>query len=248
VRAILTYHSIDPSGSVISVDEATFRGHVAWLASSGVRATTVPGLLALPPEANAVALTFDDACATFATAAWPALRAAGLPATLFVVTDHAGGANSWGTRGQRIPRLDLLGWDALGRLAEEGVTIEAHSRSHPDLRRLTAAARADEMEGCAERIRQELGRRPEGFAYPYGAHDEPVVAQARRTWRWACTAALAPLRGADDPHRLPRLDAYYFRRPTALEAWDTPAFRGRLRLRALARRARAAVLDRGPSR
>ena len=31
---ILTYHSIDPSGSAISLDEACFRRHVDWLASS----------------------------------------------------------------------------------------------------------------------------------------------------------------------------------------------------------------------
>jgi peptidoglycan/xylan/chitin deacetylase (PgdA/CDA1 family) len=245
VRAIVTYHSVDPSGSVISVAPEAFRAHVTWLAASGVRVTSVGELLALPPDANAVALTFDDAVANFATEAWPALRAAGLTATLFVVTDYAGRANDWGTRGHRIPRLDLLSWEALGRLAGEGASIEAHSRTHPDLRTVDPARLADEMEGSAERLARELGRRPEGFAYPYGAHDERVTAQARRHWRWACTTALGALRGGEDAHRLPRLDAYYLRKPDGWAGWDTPAFRRRLRIRALARRARAAVLERG---
>ena len=36
MRAILTYHSIDGSGSPVSVDEAAFRRHVDWLASGAV--------------------------------------------------------------------------------------------------------------------------------------------------------------------------------------------------------------------
>jgi peptidoglycan/xylan/chitin deacetylase (PgdA/CDA1 family) len=245
VRAIVTYHSIDPTGSVISVAPEAFRAHVAWLAGRGLRVTTVPELLALPPDADAVALTFDDAAVNFATDAWPVLRAAGLPATLFVVSDFAGRANEWEALGHRIPRLDLLSWDALGRLAADGVAIEAHSRTHPDLRTVDPALLEDEMDGAAERIARELGRRPEGFAYPYGAYDKSVVAQARRSWSWACTTELAALRGGEDPHRLPRLDAYYLRQPDGWAGWDTPAFRRRIRLRALARRARAVVLERG---
>ena len=37
MKAILTYHSVDETGSVISIDERSFRRHVAWLASSAVR-------------------------------------------------------------------------------------------------------------------------------------------------------------------------------------------------------------------
>jgi peptidoglycan/xylan/chitin deacetylase (PgdA/CDA1 family) len=246
MRAIVTYHSVDDSGSVISVAPDAFRAHVAWLAASDVRVTTVTELLALPPEADAVALTFDDAVANFATVAWPALSDAGLTATVFVVTDRAGQTNAWETRGHDIPRLDLLGWDALGRLAAEGVVVEAHSRTHPDLRAAPAERLRDEMAGAAERIARELGRRPEGFAYPYGAFDERVVSEARDTWRWACTTELAPLGGGEDPHRLPRLDAYYLRRPEGYAGWHTAGFRRRLQFRALARRARSAVLDRGP--
>lgn len=245
MRAILTYHSIDESGSVISVTQEAFGRHVAVLRARGVRATTVDELLGLPDGMDAVALTFDDAFANFATGAWPALRDAGFPATLFVVTEHAGGWNDWSQHGLAVPRLPLLDWDALAALAEAGVRIEAHSRTHPDLRGLAPAALAEEMEGAADRLAGTLGRRPEGFAYPYGVADGPAVAQARRSWRWACTTELAPLDGGEDAHRLPRVDAYYLRRPDALEAWGTPGFRRRLRLRALARRARAALRPRG---
>ena len=37
MRAVLTYHSIDDSGSPISLAEKDLRGHVAWLAARAVR-------------------------------------------------------------------------------------------------------------------------------------------------------------------------------------------------------------------
>jgi len=65
MRAILTYHSIDESGSVISVSESVFRGHVTWLARSAVRVVSIDTLMHLPADANAVALTFDDGFVNF---------------------------------------------------------------------------------------------------------------------------------------------------------------------------------------
>jgi len=241
MRAILTYHSIDGSGSPISVDREAFREHVAFLASGAVRVTDLAGVLAAPADADAVALTFDDAFANFATEAWPLLRERRLPVTLFVVSAHAGGTNDWGGRAQPgIPTLPLLDWDALGRLAEEGVTLGAHSRTHPDLRRLDDAALADEVAGSGEAVAARTGRRPEAFAYPYGAHDARV-AGAAAAYRFACTTALRPLRGAEDARRLPRLDAFYLRSGGAIRRWGTPRLAAWLRWRRALRAARAAV-------
>ena len=55
MKAILTYHSVDDSGSAVSVSPDTFRRHVRWLASWRVRVVTVPELLALPPASDASA-------------------------------------------------------------------------------------------------------------------------------------------------------------------------------------------------
>jgi peptidoglycan/xylan/chitin deacetylase (PgdA/CDA1 family) len=245
MRAILTYHSIDDSGSPISVDRAAFREHVAFLASGAVRVTDIAGVLAQPEDAQAVALTFDDAFANFATEAWPLLRDRGLPAMLFVVSGHAGGTNAWGGREQAgIPTLPLLDWDDLGRLAEEGVTLGAHSRTHPDLRGTDDAALADEVAGSADVIAARTGRRPEAFAYPYGAQDTRVASAAAAAYRFACTTDLRLLARDEEALLLPRLDAYYLRGPGRLARWGTPALTGYLRLRAATRALRAAV--RGP--
>ncbi len=239
MRAILTYHSIDASGSAISVDPETFRRHVRWLAGSGVHVVAVEELLRLPPEAEALALTFDDAFANFAQLAWPLLRDHGMPVTLFVATEYVGGSNSWSaSRRLAVPRLPLLDWQTLGRLAEEGVALGSHSRTHPDLRGLPAAALREEVEGSARGLEAKTGRAPTGFAYPYGYYDAAAVEAVRGRYMWACTVELRMLGTQENPWLTPRLDAYYLRSPGRLEAWGTQRFRRQLWLRASARRVR----------
>jgi peptidoglycan/xylan/chitin deacetylase (PgdA/CDA1 family) len=240
VRAILTYHSLDDSGSPISVSPDVFRAHVSWLAAGHVR---VLPLGAVVDEANdrdasdAVAITFDDACANVGSVGAPLLADHGLPYTLFAVTQFVGRTNLWdGSAEAGIPELRLLSWEELGRLHGEGAEIGAHTRTH---RRLPAVARSlvdDELAGSAAAIAAELGIQPQSFAYPYGAYDRLVADRARALFRWSCTTDLRALRPTDDRALLPRLDMYYFRHVGQLEAWGTPAFRHRLWVRSSARR------------
>ncbi len=242
MRAILTYHSIDPSGSPISLDRDAFRRQMAWLATGRVRVMRVADLLAAPPDGDAVALTFDDGCRNLAIEAAPLLAESGFPWTLFVVTDRVGGTNDWtGGRGFNIPELQLLDWKQLGRLAEQGVEIGAHTRTHPRLASLGAAEAADEIEGSAQRITSELGIRPAGFAYPYGELNEAATGAAGRTFDWAVTTELRSLGRSEDAHRLPRLDAFYLREPGRLEAWGSSRFWLYLRWRQGLRRVRAVL-------
>jgi peptidoglycan/xylan/chitin deacetylase (PgdA/CDA1 family) len=239
MRAILTYHSIDDSGSPVSVGEAAFRRHVAWLASGAVRVVHLAELAGVAPGVDAVALTFDDGFANFGTRAWPLLKAHDLPVTVFVVADHVGRTNAWG--GQEapgIPTLPLLDWHAVATLADEGVVLGAHSRTHADLRAVRGTELADEIGGVAERVMAETGRRPEAFAYPYGHWSAAAVEAVGRSYRWGCTTEHRVLGAREDPYRLPRLDAFYFRRG-GLEGWGTPAFRTGVRIRGALRRLRA---------
>ena len=235
MRAILTYHSIDASGSAISVDAATFRRHVRWLATSGVEITTIEHLVTSPPETEAVALTFDDGFTSFASHGWPLLRDHGFRVTLCVVADRVGRTNGWSTLGRTIPSLPLLDWASLARLAEEGVTLGSHSRTHCDLRACSEDGLADEVAGAAARIAAETGRRPALFAYPFGAWDQSVRSAVGATHRHACTTALRPLGDVEDPLCLPRLDAYYLRTPGRLESWGSAGLRRYLWLRARGR-------------
>ncbi len=242
MRAILTYHSIDPSGSPISVAPEEFRGHVRWLASGAVRVVPLATLPAVPDGQDAVALTFDDGFANFGEIAAPLLRDHGLPATVFVVAGHAGGTNAWGGRSDaRVPTLPLLDWEGLARLTEWGMTLGAHTRTHPHLTRLPAEGRVDELQGALETIRSRTGRAPDQFAYPYGDLDVGVVEEVRPVYRLAVTTELRALGASEDAVQLPRLDMFYWRAPGQLEGWGSARFNRTLWLRAQARRARGAL-------
>jgi len=242
MRAILTYHSIDPSGSVISTNEETFRRHVKWLAGGEVKVVSVPDLLELGDDVDAVALTFDDGFANFEETAARILKDAGLGATVFVVTDCVGGTNSWEFRsGANVPMLPLMDWHQLSKLHEEGFVIGAHTRSHENLARLRGAALTEELGGCADRIARELGTRPAGFAYPFGATSTSAVREVSQVFDFGCTTEFRPLDDAEHVHLLPRLDMFYFREPGRLESFGTPAFARYVSIRGKGRRLRSSI-------
>jgi peptidoglycan/xylan/chitin deacetylase (PgdA/CDA1 family) len=240
MRAILTYHSIDSSGSPISVSEESFRAHVQFLGSGRVTVVPLADLPTVPDEKDAVALTFDDGFLNFTSMAMPELSRRGLAATVFVVSDAVGGSNEWGGRpSPGIPKLPLMGWEDLGRARDAGFEIGAHTRTHPWLTSLEQGQLEDEVTGCVDRISTEIGKRPRHFAYPYGDVNERVARVARDTFELSVTTELRPVDSGDDPARLPRLDAWYLQKPGVLESWGSPAFRRRLWIRAQGRRVRA---------
>jgi len=229
VKAILTYHSIDDSGSPISVSAAAWTAHAEWLSQRRVRVLGLDDLIAHPHAGDdAVAVTFDDGFLN-ARSALETLRAHGLPVTLFVVSGHVGGTNAWGGRvASGIPTLPLLGWDDLEKLLARGVSIEAHTRTHPRLTTLSGVALGDELQGCREDLETRLGVRSTHLAYPYGDFDDAVVATAARSYRAGHTTTFRVMEQAHDRMRLPRLDMYYFGVRGRLEAWGAPGFRRRL--------------------
>jgi peptidoglycan/xylan/chitin deacetylase (PgdA/CDA1 family) len=62
----------------------------------------------------------------------------------------------------------VLGWDALRRLAAEGLAIGAHTQTHPLLHRVSADQAYAEAAGALADLRREIGFVPPVFAYPGG--------------------------------------------------------------------------------
>ena len=242
MKAILTYHSVDDSGSVISIDERTFARHVRWLAAGSVRVLPLDQLVDAPASEDAVAITFDDGLESFGRVAAPLLREHGLPSTLFVVTEAVGSTNVWRGRGDPgIPVQALLDWSTLGRLASEGVALGAHTCTHLNL----ATAGSDEVEReiveSKHRLARELGVAPSTFAYPYGSVSASASDVVSREFCYGVTTRLATLSSDDAPALLPRLDSYYLRAPGALESWGTARFRLRMGFFAGARSVRGSL-------
>lgn len=242
MRAILTYHSVDETGSVISVSERSFRSHAAWLAAGHVRVVPLDEIMSVPADEDAIAITFDDGLASFGRAAAPLLMQYGLPATLFVVADAVGSSNVW--RGQQdpgIPVQPLLDWEQLGALHEAGIQLGAHTCTHPKLTALAGDALEREIVASKQRLARELGVDAQTFAYPYGAVNPAARDVVARTFHFGCTTRLAALASEEDPAMLPRLDSYYLRSPDSLESWGSTRFRMRLGLLAGARSVRGSL-------
>src|SRR5262249_23321631 len=102
VTLVLTYHAVEEGTAPLCISPRLFAEHAAVIAAAGVPVLTVSELASalsageLPPRA--VAITFDDGCASVAEHAAPALAEHGLRATVFCVAGHLGGTNEWRTQ------------------------------------------------------------------------------------------------------------------------------------------------------
>jgi peptidoglycan/xylan/chitin deacetylase (PgdA/CDA1 family) len=93
------------------------------------------------------------------------------------------------------PAASVLGWDALRRLAGEGVTLGAHTRTHPLMNRVTPAEAHAEAAGSLQDLRREIGTVPAVFAYPGGALNGAV---ARAVEHAGFHVAFTTARGIND--------------------------------------------------
>jgi peptidoglycan/xylan/chitin deacetylase (PgdA/CDA1 family) len=103
-----------------------------------------------------------------------------------------------------MTRAQVLEMDAAG------VTIGAHSRTHPDLRACGPGELEGEVRGSKEDLEDLLGKPVTSFAYPTGLIDERVVAAVGSAgftsavttrpgwWRPATTALRIPRSFAED--------------------------------------------------
>jgi peptidoglycan/xylan/chitin deacetylase (PgdA/CDA1 family) len=99
-------------------------------------------------------------------------------------------------------RNTVLNWEALRRLAREGVTLGAHTRTHPLMNRVSLEEVRAEAEGSRADLEREIGSTAPIFAYPSGGFNAAVV----RTLRDAGFAlAFTTVPGINDMHRADRL-------------------------------------------
>lgn len=235
LSAILTYHSIDRSGSVISVTPEIFRKQMQVLADGGLTVVPLARIREIP---RAVALTFDDGFRNFLEHAMPVLERHHFPATVFVVSGRCGKQNDWPGQWPGTPRLELMNWSELRTIVGRGVELGAHTVNHPDLTKLTNAAVHTQMADSRAEIERETGARVESFAYPYGAVNHDVRRAAQQCFATACGTQLRFVQPGSDPADLPRLDMYYLRRLLWFRQLMSPAGRGYVSMRNGLRRIR----------
>lgn len=212
---VLCYHAVSDSWpSPLSVTPQRLESQLRLLVARGYRGATFPEAVLSPPAPKTVAVTFDDAYRSVLELAFPILARLGLPGTVFVPTAYAGresamawpGIDHW-LGGPHEQELVAMSWDQLSRLREEGWEIGSHTHSHPRLTALDDGALTRELARSRRECEQRLGVPCRSLAYPYGDHDERVVAAAGTAgYETACTlpARLHP----PVPLRWPRIGVY----------------------------------------
>jgi peptidoglycan/xylan/chitin deacetylase (PgdA/CDA1 family) len=248
---ILTYHSLDESGSVISVQPAIFERHMRLLHERGFRGIALGDLLdgwngKRPLPDKPIVLTFDDGFENLARHAAALLQGIGFRATIFAVAGHCGGRNDWPTQPPDVPRLPLLGWSELRDLEGAGFEVGLHGMTHAPLEGLTADLERREIVEAKQLMEDRLARPVEVFAYPYGAAGHSARELVRRHFRGACSTQMRTANRDDAHDWLGRIDVYYLRHPRLfrlLGTWQGEAY---LALRALGRRARELILKATP--
>jgi peptidoglycan/xylan/chitin deacetylase (PgdA/CDA1 family) len=213
---VLAYHAVSERWPAdLSVTPQRLAAQLALLTARGYRGATFFEAVTDPPAEKTVAVTFDDGFRSVATLAFPILRHYGLPATVFVATDHVGtgepmrwpGIDPW-LGGEHEAELLPLDWPELERLVDAGWEVGSHTRSHPRLTRIDDARLADELRGSREVCERALSLPCRTLAYPYGDHDARVVAAARAAGYEAACTLPEEFRG-DDVHRTPRVGVYH---------------------------------------
>jgi peptidoglycan/xylan/chitin deacetylase (PgdA/CDA1 family) len=218
---ILMYHSIDETGSVVSITPQLFSTHMEEIKRAGFNAVSLTEAVSFRKNNGqwpdkTVVLTFDDGFANVYETAGPILAAHGFTATVFVITEFMGRNNEWAEPPAHLGSQSILTWRQAAELAKAGLEIGSHTKTHPDLRRCSREQREEELAGSRKEIEDRLGLRVDSLAYPYGENDTATVEQAARHFSSACTTVLQEANG-QPLHSLPRVDAYYLGGTTYLQ-------------------------------
>jgi peptidoglycan/xylan/chitin deacetylase (PgdA/CDA1 family) len=177
---VLCYHNLGPqSKGRLLLGASQFEQQMRYLKAQGYRVISLSDFVdwlqlkrQLPKRA--VVLTFDDGYRAFREYAYPILKELGFPATLFVYTDYVGAGRN------------ALSWEELRTLAAEGFDVQAHSKTHADLRRAPgetdaqfSARMQSELGDPLKLFQRHLGRTSQLLAYPYGRVDDDVQAKVK---------------------------------------------------------------------
>jgi hypothetical protein len=132
-----------------------------------------------------VIISFDDGWKSQYDVAWPILKKYGYPHTMFIYTE--------GVRGGHYGGGEAISWEQLAEMRDAGVDIEAHSETHPDLRKpydkiakkkLSPPEYEQWLEneiGRSKRtLEEKLGIKVNCFAVPYGNINERVRDVAKK--------------------------------------------------------------------
>jgi peptidoglycan/xylan/chitin deacetylase (PgdA/CDA1 family) len=213
------YHKVGaavdrPEDTFLNVSGDAFERQMRALSHMRYRAMTFAQIVEAlrtgqPLPHRVFAVTFDDGYQCVGDVAAPILAQYGFPATVFVVSEAAGGANTWdGITGR--PLLPLMAWDRLRDLSDAGWEMAGHTSTHPHLNELDDAEALKEIQSGKVAVEAQLAVSLQTFCYPFGHFNPrtPVLVQ-NAGFTGACTTRSGLAKRDTNPFLLPRVKVAY---------------------------------------
>jgi len=197
------YHDVQPDAVAIegvrpeqrtyTLDRSLFEAHLR--AMGGVRSMTVGALVAAgcAPAERAVVLTFDDGHVSNYTEAFPAMAAAGVVGTFYVVAGRVGEATT-------------LSWAQMAEMAEAGMEIGSHTLTHREPASLSEEELRHELRESKRVLEEGLGRPVVSLSSPTGFFNPRMCRIAREEgYTSLCFGHYGYVGQGSDPFRLNRI-------------------------------------------
>jgi peptidoglycan/xylan/chitin deacetylase (PgdA/CDA1 family) len=200
----LMYHEIQSPGRPLCqseegyvryvVTENNFREQITRLADLGYRGLSVTEAISRNhTKDRAVAITFDDGCATDLLTAAPVLKEVGFNSTFYIVEGFING------RG-------YLTQEQVKELSRQGFEIGCHSMTHSYLPDLTRERMMVEIAVAKQKLEQLIGERVDHFSCPGGRWNPTVARIAQEAgYRTVSTSRIGINLPDADPYRLSRV-------------------------------------------
>ncbi len=208
VVPIMMYHSVslEDESPMSTVSPKRFSKQMNFLKRNGYQVITLEDLIEGTKtrkkfQHKTVVITFDDGYQDNYRNAFPILKEYHFPAAIFLISDSTGVSPN------------LLTWDQIKEMSQNGITFGSHTRQHVYLPEQSEAQLKDEIEGSKRVIEEHLGKPVYYFAYPSGGfsdHIKSLVAMA------GYKAALTTNRGYDRYN----IDLYELNR-IRINNWDS---------------------------
>jgi peptidoglycan/xylan/chitin deacetylase (PgdA/CDA1 family) len=183
---VLLYHQFKPAGVAIpskfqwTMNVDVFESEMKYIHDNGYKVVPMSDVLKflrheITLPSNCVCITIDDGYKSAIDYAAPILKQYNYPWTFFVYPEFIASAENHGS----------ASWNDLLQLQADGVDIECHSMTHPNLKLHRVKGRSlspdeyaaflkNETSGAKALLEQKMGRPITCFAYPYGEYNKQV--------------------------------------------------------------------------
>ena len=208
------YHNIDhpPQGARIPnlyVTPRMFGFQMWYLKMAGFHVLSIPDLVAAVDTGdlrrNSAAVTFDDGYVDFYKNAYPVLKRYGYPSTVFIVSGLVGKDNVWDSRNENFTK-PMMDWKMIIEIRRNGVQIGSHTRTHPELTRISSDEQNNEISASKKDLEERLNHPIDTFCYPGGDHNDQVKEAVKIAgYRYAVTTQRGHVERGYDPYALRRI-------------------------------------------